>query len=459
MSQKDEKQLSVGELKELLVCYDGGNLQYLSEHRAAQILNVTRRTLKTLLENRKAIESHREENADGTRVVVAIGGGRPTAKRPRKNGRELLDDVETGLLRCFRETVAANSPANDAFLLDAAGRIAARLGAKDFVPTVTWLMHWKYKNNIPLEHTAAAVPRSDAFDVSATKKWLDDLLRYAAENYRAGDVYGLVETGLYHPTAVDDGRQLLVHRVSVVFMCNVTGTDKKQPLVIDCNDRRDSRPNALMTSYYTSSLLKWDREMGSRKILLVLDNRSVHPKLCLRNIDVKYLPKCFTHPLGQNIVRIAKTYERHRNVTSPTAQTPCFSSSWKHTTSEYLNMLSASWADVSPELIRDCFRTIGFATSDDGDDVQTTGRHSNGGHQARPHVLSEISCPEVDEPRSTGEGNPNVPLDLTRNRIRDGQLLHEDIKNDDDDDIPTPPVMYGSGTMAVGGHSILRTLF
>lgn len=423
MSQTDEKPLSIQQLKELLVCYDGGNLEYISKHRAAQILNVSRRTLKTLLDNRTAIEGADARANDSSRET----------KRQRKNRNDLVDDVEMGLYGCYLETINLNLPADNEFLLDKAKSIAARFGVRNFIPTITWLMHWKYKNNIPLEHVSG-VPRTDV-NVSAAKKWLDSLLKYTLANYRADDVYSLVETGLYHPDddSDGDGREKLVQRVSVIFICNITGTDKKQPLVID--KQRPGVPgtartthagdaNALMTSYYTSSLLKWDREIGPRKILLVLDNRSVHPKLRLQNIDVKYLPKQFPHPLGQNIVRIAKTYEQYRNAGPPpivnTVYGPTVQNSWEHTTSEYLNVLSVAWGEVSPELIQNCFRIIGFITTDleNENNVKTL-----------TQTLRAVRVP-FGRRKSSGldgsqlriENNQTQPLDLTKNYKSDGQF-------------------------------------
>lgn len=440
MSQTDEKQLSIQELRELLVCYDGGNLEYISKHRAAQVLNISRRTLKMLLDNRTVIEEgRRDANVRGN------DSSREThhqTKRQKKNRYGLIDDVEIGLFGCYQETINSNLPADNEFLLDKAKSIAAQLGVQNFVPTVTWLMHWKYKNNIPLEHVSA-VPRTD-FNVSAAKKCLNDLLKYALANYRADDVYGLVETGLYYHQ--DDsnadfdcsGCDKLVQRVSVIFICNITGTDKKQPLVIDKRPgvQGTARPfsgdatnsNALMTSYYTSSLLQWDREIGPRKILLVLDNRSVHPTLHLRNIDIKYLPKPFPHPLGQNIVRIAKTYEQYRSAVPPpfvnAAYGPTVQYSWEHTTSEYLNMLSVSWAEISPELIQHCFRIIGFTTTDLESKVKTLAltvqvdRGSNGNRKRRRSSKSS----DVDGSQFRSEKNQVHPLDLTKNYKSDGQF-------------------------------------
>lgn len=326
---KKEAELSIQEQKELLMCYDIGNLKYISDRRSAKILKISLKTLRNLLKNRKAIEFHQDIIPH---KIYSCGICQKT------NGHELLkyNYVDKGWFQCYQQSPNLNLPMNNDILLN---------NTKDI----------------------------DAQD-------LRNLLNYALSNYNINDIYSLVETGLYSNKYLDNGSpsngcEKLIHRLGILFICNITGIDKKQPLVIDNNshtfydvnkfpEHYHININPLMTRYYAMSLLNWDREIESRKILLILDNRSIHTTLQLENIEIKYLPKHFIHPLGQNILRIAKIYEQYQNTIPPlivdTANMSTIKTLSDNTISEYVNMFHEVWNKISTVLIQNCFQMIGF---------------------------------------------------------------------------------------------------
>lgn len=383
MSQK-EMELSIQEQKELLVCYDGGNLQHISDRRAAKILKISLKALRMLLKNRQKIEGNLEINThsiDSCRICQT------------KNRHELLlndDYVKKGLFQCFQQTPNFNLSLNNDFLLDKNKDIASRD--------------------------------------------LKDLLNYASiNNFKMNDIYSLVEMGLYYHDGLNksfhfdgfpsDGCEKHIQILSVVFICNVSGIDKKRPLVIDNNYQCEGYPanfNALKTNYYTTSILNWDREIGQRKILLVLDNRSVHPTLQLQNIDIKYLPKHFIHPLGQNIIRNAKTYEHYRNTMPPpivdAANIPTTIKSWNNTALEYVNVLNDAWKGISATHIQNCFRMIGFINTKVEIENDIFNIENNCSSKNRNSFHSTNSS-EIEKHQLQSGENQNIPVDLTKKKI------------------------------------------
>lgn len=230
---KKKTELSIQEQKELLVCYDGGNFKYTSDHRSAKILKISLKMLRNVLKNREVIESHQDiiyHKIDSC-LVCHI-----------KNQHELLkyNYVDKGLFQSFKQSPNFNLPVS---------------------------------NDVSLNKTN---------DIAAQE--LTNLLNYALSNYNINDIYSLVETGLYcfdvpnkylnfNGSPINRRKKRIrVHRLSVLFICNITRIKKKHPLVIDNNNQHfhnvnkfpsdhHTQLNPLKTRYYIISLLNWDREI------------------------------------------------------------------------------------------------------------------------------------------------------------------------------------------------------
>lgn len=346
MPPRKLRDLSMRERKELLVCYDGGKLERISQPRAAAILNVTYATLKRLLNGRRAIEAHRETTS--------------ASRRARRTAAENLRfmDVEKGLLRWFRDAQAHRLPVNEAVLLAKAGELAARLGVADFTANLTWIVHWKYKYNV----TDKEVGRV-AHCGARNRGWAppEGMCRYDAD-----DVYSLVETGFFYLSRGSG----LVHRLSVVLACNVTGTDRLKPLVVT-NDRdpwfsRHVQPlldagdgGRWTTGDLASFVERWDRAVWPRRVLVVLDRcLALPPGVRPRNVEVARFPAAADHhhhphhPLGSHVIRNAAAYEFYARQTLPPAG--------HVTVLDFVHLLSDVWANVPPPLVRNCFRALGW---------------------------------------------------------------------------------------------------
>lgn len=116
-------------------------------------------------------------------------------------------------------------------------------------------------------------------------------------------------------------KQLSKQRVTILICANMSGTVKRQLLLIgksrspSCFKNTKSLPvkytnnrKAWMAiSLFEEERLSWDQELqrGGRKVTLLLDNYTAHPHLSdLRNIELFFLPSHTTsvlQPMGQRM--------------------------------------------------------------------------------------------------------------------------------------------------------------
>jgi len=120
-------------------------------------------------------------------------------------------------------------------------------------------------------------------DFQAAEDYLKNFIAWS--NYAPNDVYNADETGLYYRALPDstfdfkgntvNGCKKQMQRLTILLVCNMTGTDKRRPLIIGksknprCFRGVKTLPvdyyansNAWMTSLiFTEFLRKWDREI------------------------------------------------------------------------------------------------------------------------------------------------------------------------------------------------------
>lgn len=168
-------------------------------------------------------------------------------------------------------------------------------------------------------------------------------------------------------------------RVSVLFCCNSTGTEKLKPLVIGKSakprclknvvslpcDYRANKKAWMTRELFTQWLLQLDDAMKKkgRKILLIVDNCSAHVvNMRLSNVKLEFLPPNCTsllQPLDQGIIRCVKAEFRKRLVQRllinirlklPTEVNIC----------QAAEMLTGSWWSVKASTISNCWRRAGL---------------------------------------------------------------------------------------------------
>jgi len=388
MSNNERNELSIQAKKELLICYDVAQLSNLSQHRAASILNISVVTLRRLLRNRKEIEEHRiVKNVEKKFHSHYL--------REKRENDKLLIEMEEGMVRWFEYASSLSVRVSKMILIDKAKSLGTVLGVKNFSPDDKWIEQWKNKYNISNKRVQLAADQNTGANFLSTNcgliKSVKDFFENVMSNYDANNVYSLFEIGLYYrdlpnsncefkgpPDNINE-RQKCKHRLSIIFASNITGTDKMCPKIIDniyiprylqdvktLSVHFQASYNTWMTSCYASILRRLDGELSGRKILVIIDNVMIDLQIELQNIEIKYLPSSTVsvHPLRQNIMRIEKTYEHYLKQMKSAVDAEKLPTSYCNTAeisvSDSMHMIFNVWENMSPALIRNCFRKIGF---------------------------------------------------------------------------------------------------
>lgn len=170
-------------------------------------------------------------------------------------------------------------------------------------------------------------------------------IRKTLATYDLDDIYNMDETGYYFALQPDrglsteqlDGKRKDKQRITVALTCNGTGSDRLPPWIIGTAENPRCFKNinrATLGCHYRHNHTAWmkfgimiefllwfDRKMQGRKIVLGLDNFSVHEKgvrevggdLGLQNTRIIWLPANTTskfQPMDQGIIRTWKAYTR-----------------------------------------------------------------------------------------------------------------------------------------------------
>ncbi|XP_022171628.1 tigger transposable element-derived protein 6-like [Myzus persicae] len=384
----ERNELSIQAKKELLICYDVAQLSNLSQHRAASILNISVGTLRRLLKTRKEIEEHR--------IVKTIGEKcRRHYLREKRENDKLLTHMEEGMVRWLEYASILSVRVSKMILIDKARSLGRVLGVENFSPDNNWIEKWKNKYNISNKRVQLVTDQNRGAIFLANNygliKSVKDFFENVMSNYDANDIYSLFEIGLYYHDLPNsncefkgppDNRecQKSIHRLSIIFASNITGTDKMRPRIIDnihiprylqdvktLSVHFQASYNTWITSCY-ASILRWlDEELSGRKILVIIDNVMVDLQIELQNIEIKYLPSSMVsvHPLRQNIMRIEKTYEYYlkqtKSATTSNAENlPTTYNTAQISVSDSMHMIFNVWENMPPALIRNCFRKVGF---------------------------------------------------------------------------------------------------
>lgn len=388
MPNERNELLSIRAKKELLFCYDVAKLSSLSQHRAASILNISVVTLRKILKNRKEIEEQQIVNNVKKNCFSFY-------LRKKQENDKLLINMEMGMVRWFEHASSLNVRVSKTILLDKARNLAAILGVDNFAPDNKWIQQWKHKYNIANKKIQLISDQNKSTNFLSTNngliKSVKDFFENVMSNYDANNVYSLFEIGLYYrdlPNSncefkgpLDNKEcQKCIHRLSIIFASNISGTDKMYPSIIDnihipryfqdvkmLSKHFKASYNTWMTSCYASILRRWDEELLGRKILVIIDNIMVDLQIELQNIEIKYLPSSIVsvHPLRQNIMRIEKIYEYYLKQTKSTTvkavnTETLVTSSIEISVSDSIHIIFNVWENMSPALIRNCFRKVGF---------------------------------------------------------------------------------------------------
>ena len=173
-------------------------------------------------------------------------------------------------------------------------------------------------------------------------EWKTTTLPSILAEYNPHDVFNMDETGLFFKCLPNKtlafkndkcfGGKHSKERVTVVFCCNVTGSEKLRPMVIGKSKRPRCFKNvkSLEVDYYANKkawmtgeifeewISNFDKKMKKEKrnVLLFVDNCPAHPpdiKKKLQNVKLMFFPPNATsklQPLDQGNIKNAKVYYR-----------------------------------------------------------------------------------------------------------------------------------------------------
>ena len=162
---------------------------------------------------------------------IALSNGNLNRKRKRESPNEEIGET---LIAWFHQIRARNATINGPLMLEKAKQLAITLGHQDFEPAHGWLERLKSRHNIKFIKVEG---ERAAADQAGAKNWINNVLPGLIEDYDPNDVFNADETGLLYKAAPSDtlavagshptGGKTPKDRMTVLFLCNFTGTEKK----------------------------------------------------------------------------------------------------------------------------------------------------------------------------------------------------------------------------------------
>ncbi|CAF1647808.1 unnamed protein product [Rotaria magnacalcarata] len=160
---------------------------------------------------------------------IALNNGNLNRKRKSPN-----KEIGEALITWFHQMRAQNATINGSLMLDKAKQLSITLGHQDFEPSRGWLEGFKSHHNIKFIKVSG---ERAAADQAGAENWINNVLPVVIEGYDLSDVFNADETGLYYKAAPSGtlaiagshhtGGKTPKDRVTVLFLCNSTGTEKK----------------------------------------------------------------------------------------------------------------------------------------------------------------------------------------------------------------------------------------
>lgn len=272
-------------------------------------------------------------------------------------------------------------------------------------PSDGWLSRWKVRNNISYKRTHG---ESKDADTTSAAHFVENVLPTYLREYSPEDIYNADETGLYYRALPDgtfasksekvQGSKKSKDRITAMICCNMTGTDKRQLLIIGKSKQPrcfrgkylpvtySSNSNAWMTSDIFKEFVQlMDKEMRRKKrnIILFVDNQRQTGAATVRLVflppnTTSIIQPCDqgnfkTHYRSMVINSIIDDIDNHEMTANDVAR--------KLTLLNAVHLATRAWAKVKETTIVNCFRKGDFhltipdpdapAEPEDDDQIQT----------------------------------------------------------------------------------------
>ncbi|XP_028131895.1 tigger transposable element-derived protein 4 isoform X1 [Diabrotica virgifera virgifera] len=293
-------------------------------------------------------------------------------------------ELDTAMVTWLSLNSAADVPITGPQLQETATQISQALGGNgNFKASSGWLSRFKARHEITCGKICG---EAKSVSKEVNDNWLNSWPTIR-QNYSDDNIFNADELGLFFKLTPDktvkfknerciDGK-LSKERVTVLACANMSGSEKRKLLVIgkSQNPRCFKSVNQLPVTYkfnkkswmtadiFSEELFKWDRELGHRKILLIVDNSTAHPKVNgLKNIELLFLPpNCPSdlQPMNQGIIRSLKLHyrkllvKRILNNVENCSESPV-------TLLDAINFIHKAWSLIEKQTIRKCFGYAGW---------------------------------------------------------------------------------------------------
>ena len=189
----------------------------------AAAFGIPRSTLSTIMKNKVKFQSYASEGMSSNKFRIK---------------RAEFPDVEKCLLKWFKEARDRSIPLSGHMLQKKALQFAQSLGRKDFQASTDWIWNFKKRYDIVGKSICG---ESSSIDEDVCMKWTDELPTLIS-SFKPEEIYNADETGLFYkclPNKTMEFRNKPCHggkaskeRLTVLLTSNMTGSDKRVPLVI-----------------------------------------------------------------------------------------------------------------------------------------------------------------------------------------------------------------------------------
>ena len=324
-------------------------------------------TVATIWKNQKTI------------LQAALEGN--SSKKLRK---PKFEDLDQAMLSWFNNQRQNNVPISGPIVKAKAEKFANQLGIIDFKASEGWLGKFKHRHQITYGKMNG---EARDVDINVTNNWISTVWPKLKMKYSPEDIFNADETGLFFKLTPDKtlkfrgekcvGGKLSKERITVLVAANMSGTEKRKLLVIGksknprCFKNIKQLPvtykankSAWMTSQiFEEEVRKWDAELKSRKILLLVDNCPAHPIISnLRNIELAFFPANTTsilQPMDQSVIKSIKGHYRRKMLMDMIETDGKVSINML----QAVNFLSKAWEEVTAATIQHSFRHAGLCSS------------------------------------------------------------------------------------------------
>lgn len=314
-----------------------------------------------------------------TILQAALEGN--SSKKLRKPKFEELDQA---MLSWFHKQRQNNVPISGPIVKAKAEKFADQLGIIDFKASEGWLGKFKHRHQITYGKMNG---EARDVDTNVTDNWISTVWPTFEKKYSPKDIFNADETGLFFKLTPDKtlkfkgekciGGKLSKERITVLVAANMNGTEKRKLLVIGksknprCFKNIKQLPvtykankSAWMTSqFFEEEVRKWDAELKTRKILLLVDNCPAHPMISnLRNIELAFFPANTTsilQPMDQSVIKSLKGHYRRKMLMDLIETDGKVSINML----QAVNFISKAWKEVTAATIQHSFRHAGLCSS------------------------------------------------------------------------------------------------